>query len=72
MAGYKPAAVCGLILDRAGKEPEVSKENLNLAFRQRIPMRIIDRAHLSAAALEGLDAVHAIDLAQPTDSERSC
>lgn len=68
--GYPPFGVYGFIQDGTGKDPEVSGENLNLACRRRIPLRVIERAELSAAALEGLRAVHGIDLIQPTEQER--
>ncbi len=67
---YPPFAVCGFIQDSSGKERNVSGENLNLAIRQRIPLRVIERAQLSAASLEGLQAVQGIDLIQPTAQER--
>ena len=65
-----PFAVCGLIQDRSLKDRTVSDENLNLTYRRRIPLRVMDRAQLSAASLEGLLAVHAIDIVQPTANER--
>ena len=67
---YAPFAVYGFIQDSSGKDRAISGENLNLACRQRIPLRVIERAQLSAAALEGLRAVHGIDLIQPTEQER--
>lgn len=68
--GYPSSGVFGFIQDRSGKEPEVSGENLNLACRRRIPLRVIERERISAAALEGLRAAHAIDLGQPSERER--
>jgi hypothetical protein len=67
---YPPFAVCGFIQDSSGKNREVSAENLNLALRRRIPLRVIERSELSAAALAGLRAVHGIDMNQPTQQER--
>jgi hypothetical protein len=66
-----PFAVFGFIQDRLLKERTVSDENLNLACRRRIPLCLIDRAQLSASSLEGVLAVHAIDIVRPTESERA-
>jgi hypothetical protein len=67
---YPPFAVYGFIQDSFGKDRTMSGENLNLAYRQRIPLRVIERAQLSSATLEGLQAVQGIDLIQPTELER--
>jgi hypothetical protein len=48
----------------------MSDENLNLITRRRIPYRLIERAALTAASLDGLPVVLAADLAPPTGAER--
>ncbi len=67
---FTPAAVLGIIQDRAARHADVAAENLNLITRRRIPYRVIERADLAPAALEGLQAVLATDLAPPTEQER--
>ena len=69
--GIAPFAVLGFIQDRSLKDRTVSDENLNLTCRRRIPLRLIDRGELTASSLAGLTAVHAIDLVQPAESERT-
>ncbi len=66
-----PFAVMGFIQDRSLKDRTVSDENLNLACRSRIPLFLINRVKLSASVLEGLSAVHAIDVIRPTEEERT-
>ena len=68
--GYPPLAVYGFVQDSSGKAREVSGEHLNLAVRRGIPFKVIERPELSATALEGLRAVQALDLVQPTSPER--
>lgn len=68
--GFAPVAALGIVRDRAGENAALSDENLNLITRRRIPYRLIERAGLSAGALEGLPAVLATDLAPPTERER--
>jgi hypothetical protein len=67
---YPSMAVCGFIQDGSGKNRELSAENLNLTVRRRVPLRIIERSELSAAALADLRVVHGIDMIQPTQQER--
>jgi hypothetical protein len=67
---FPPFAVYGVVQDSSGKDRSMAGENLNLAYRQHIPLRVIERAQLNAAALEGLQAVQGIDLIQPTELER--
>jgi hypothetical protein len=65
-----PFAVYGFVQDSSGRDRIASGENLKLACRQRVPLRVIERAQLGASALDGLRAVHAIDLIRPTEHER--
>jgi hypothetical protein len=67
---FTPLADYGFIQDSAAKDRTSSASNLILAARQRIPMRMIERSQLSPQFLEGLQAVHGIDVIQPTDQER--
>lgn len=68
--GYPPQAVYGFVQDSSAKQRDVSGENLNLAVRRGIPLRMIERPQLNATALEGLRALQAIDVVQPTLVER--
>lgn len=67
---YPPLGVFGFVRDGSGSEQDLSLENFKLAFRRRLPLRLIERSQLSASSLEGLRAVHAIDLVRPTPLER--
>lgn len=67
---FQPVAVLGVIQDRAAADPDMSDENLKLICRRRIPYRVIERADLTAVALQGLKVVLAADLAPPTAGER--
>jgi hypothetical protein len=67
---FPPAAMLGIVRDRAGKNTFFSEENLNLINRRRIPYRVIERAELSPETVTGLQAILATDLAPPTDAER--
>jgi hypothetical protein len=69
--GYPALPIYGFVQDSSGKARDVSGEHLNLAIRQRLSLRVIERAQLGAAALDGLRAVHAIDVDQPTAAERT-
>jgi hypothetical protein len=68
---FVPAGPLGIVLDPAGENPEISDEYLNLLARRRIPYRVVRRAGLAAADLDGLAAVLATALAPPSDTERS-
>ena len=67
---FAPYGNVGIILDMAGKNPDISDEYLNLVTRRHIPYRLILRSELSAASLSSFQAVLAVDLAPPTESER--
>jgi len=60
----------GVIFDASGPNVAVAEEYLNLVGRRQIPYRVIDRRRLDAAALEGLRAALAFDLAPPSEAER--
>jgi hypothetical protein len=68
--GFAPVGPLGIVQDLTGPHRVISGENLNLITRRRIPYRLIDRARLARAALEGLRAVVATNLAPPTGVER--
>jgi hypothetical protein len=59
-----------IILDTGAGEPDVADEYLNLVARRQVPYRVIVRSRFSAAALAGLRAVLATELAPPTAQER--
>ena len=61
----------GIVRDPATRYPDIADENLNLIARRRIPYRTMERAALCAPALEGLKALLAIEISNPTESERS-
>jgi hypothetical protein len=67
---FAPYGNLGIILDIAGKYPGLSDEYLNLVARRQVPYRLILRSELSAASLSDVQAVLAVDLASPTESER--
>ncbi len=67
---WAPYGNVGIILDTAGKYPDVSDEYLNLVARRQVPYRVIERSQLNPAALEAFHAVLAADLAPPTEAER--
>lgn len=61
----------GIVRDPATRYPDIADENLNLIARRRIPYRTTERALLCAADLEGLRALLATEISNPTESERS-
>ena len=67
---FAPYGNLGIILDLAGKNPDISDEYLNLVTRRHVPYRLILRSELSAASLSSFQAVLAADLAPPTEAER--
>lgn len=67
---FAPYGNLGVILDIAGKNPDISDEYLNLLTRRHVPYRLILRSELSAASLSTFQAVLALDLAPPTEVER--
>jgi hypothetical protein len=67
---FAPYGNLGIILDLAGKNPDISDEYLNLVTRRHVPYRLILRSELTAASLSSFQAVLAVDLAPPTDAER--
>jgi hypothetical protein len=67
---FEPFGNIAIILDTASQYPEISNEYLNLVARRQIPYRVIPRSQLNSAALGGLRAVLAVDLAPPTEAER--
>ena len=68
--GFAPFGNVGIVLDVSGPNPANSEEYLNLVARRQIPYRVIYRSQLSAAALAGLRAALAFDLAPATEAER--
>ena len=68
--GFQPYGNLAIILDTRGAFPDISNEYLNLVARRQVPYRLILRSELSAASIEGLQAVLAADLAPPTEAER--
>jgi hypothetical protein len=68
--GLAPFGAVGIVLDPAGPNLAHTEEYLNLVARRQIPYRVIERSRLDAAALEGMRAVLAFDLAPATESER--
>lgn len=70
-SAWQPAGSIAVIYDPAGKNVEMSRENLNLIARKQIPYRIIPRAGLAGKSLQGIEAVLASDLAPPTAAERA-
>jgi len=67
---FVPYGNLGIILDTAGKNPDISNEYLNLVARRQVPYRVIQRSQLSAASLESFQAVLAADLAPPSEAEQ--
>jgi hypothetical protein len=67
---YPPLATAAFVQDSAGADRDTSATNLRLTVRARVPVRVVERARLDAAALAGVRAVHAIDVAEPTALER--
>jgi hypothetical protein len=67
---FAPYGNLGIVLDIAGKNPDISDEYLNLVARRQVPYRLILRSELSAESLSSFQAVLAVDLAPPTESER--
>lgn len=67
---FAPYGNLGIILDTAGKNPDLSDEYLNLVARRQVPYRLLLRSELSAASLSSFQAVLAVDLTPPTESER--
>jgi len=61
----------GIVRDPVTRYPDIADENLNLIARRRIPYRTVERGALCAPALEGLQAVLATEISNPTESERS-
>ena len=69
--GFAPYGNLGIILDTAGENPDISDEYLNLVARRQVPYRLVSRCDLSAASLASFRAVLVVDLASPTEAERS-
>jgi len=67
---FAPYGNLGVVLDMAGKNPDITDEYLNLLTRRHVPYRLILRSELSAASLSSFQAVLAVDLAPPTEAER--
>ena len=59
-----------IILDTGAGDTDVADEYLNLVARRQVAYRVIVRSRFSAAALAGLRAVLATELAPPTAHER--
>jgi hypothetical protein len=68
---FTPYGNLAFILDTAGAAPDLSNEYLNLIARRQVPYGLIQRSELSQAALARFRAVLALDLAPPTDAERT-
>ena len=68
---FVPYGNLGMILDTAGENPDIANEYLNLVARRQVPYRVVPRCELNAASLAGFRAVLAVDLASPTETERS-
>lgn len=60
-----------IVRDPVTRYPDIADENLNLIARRRIPYRTMERGALCASALEGLKALLATEISNPTESERS-
>ncbi|HUJ23260.1 MAG TPA: hypothetical protein VLX58_17125 [Bryobacteraceae bacterium] len=69
--GFAPYGNLAIIVDTESQSPDISNEYLNLVARRQVPYRLIRRSELSPASLASFRAVLAVDLAPPTDSERS-
>ena len=67
---FAPYGNLAIILDTAGKNPDISEEYLNLVARRQVPYRLILRSEFNAASLASFQAVLAADLAPPTEVER--
>ncbi len=67
---FTPFGKVGIVLDTSGEAVADSEEFLNLVARRQIPYRVIYRSELGAAALAGLRAILAFDLAPATPAER--
>jgi hypothetical protein len=67
---FTPAGVVAVVDDPAGKNADMAEENLNLITRRQVPFRIIERPDLARTPLDGLRAVVALDVADPTAAER--
>jgi hypothetical protein len=61
----------GIVRDPVTRYSDIADENLNLIARRRIPYRTMERAGLCAPALEGLKALVATEISNPTENERS-
>ena len=61
----------GVVRDPTTRYPDIAEENLNLIARRRIPYRTMERASLCAAELEGLKALLATEISNPSESEQS-
>lgn len=68
--GFSPFGNLGIVLDAAGRNPEFSDEILKLVARRQVPYRVIERSFLNAAPLSGFQAILALDLAPPSETER--
>jgi hypothetical protein len=68
---WTPYGNLGVVLDTAGKHPEISNEYLNLVARRQVPYRLIERSQLNTASLASFQAVLAADVAPPTEAERT-
>lgn len=67
---FRATGPLAIVHDARSKHADMYDEYLNLVARRRIPYRIVERSALSAAAIEGLKAILAIELAPPTPEER--
>jgi len=66
----EPYGNVAVVLDQYAAEHDVSDEYLNLVARRQVPYRLILRSQLDARALAGYQAVLAVNLAPPNQSER--
>ncbi len=68
---FAPFGNVGIIVDGAGKNPQISDEYLNLVARRQIPYRLLARSALTRESLASFQAMLALDFAAPTNGERS-
>jgi len=67
---FAPKARVGVLHELASQNALLAGENLNLLARRHIPFLVLERAGFSERALEGLEAVVAVDLASPAPGEQ--
>jgi hypothetical protein len=68
---FVPFGPLGIVVDKSSATPDISDEYLNLIARRQVPYRVIGRDRLEPAAIAGLSAVLAVDLAPPAAPERT-